>query len=55
MQAKATPIREAVVVIDEFTTMDDLKNLSDRFLERFRNRCFSNCDTQGRGVYQRQG
>ena len=35
MQAKATPIREAVVVIDEFTTMDDLKNLSDRFLERF--------------------
>ena len=35
MQAKATPIREAVVVIREDTTMDDLKNLSKRLNDRF--------------------
>ena len=35
MQAKATPIREAVVVIDDNTTMDDLKNLSKRLNDRF--------------------
>jgi hypothetical protein len=35
MQAKATPIREAVVVISELTTMDDLKNLSQKLQERF--------------------
>lgn len=35
MQAKATPIREAVVVIKEDTTLDDLKNLSARLQERF--------------------
>ena len=35
MQAKATPIREAVVVISQETTMDDLKNLSKRLNDRF--------------------
>lgn len=35
MQAKATPIREAVVVIDDNTTMDELKNLSKRLNDRF--------------------
>lgn len=35
MQAKATPIREAVVVIREDTTMDDLKKLAKRFNDRF--------------------
>lgn len=35
MQAKATPIREAVVVIEDGTTMDDLRKLSDRLQERF--------------------
>lgn len=35
MQAKATPIREAVVVIDDNTTMDGLKNLSKRLNDRF--------------------
>lgn len=35
MQAKATPIREAVVVIKDTTTMDDLKDLSKRLHDRF--------------------
>lgn len=35
MQAKATPIREAVVVIEDATTMDDLKELSKRLHDRF--------------------
>lgn len=35
MQAKATPIREAVVVIEDSTTMDDLKKLAKRFNDRF--------------------
>lgn len=35
MQAKATPIREAVVVIGDTTTMDDLKKLAKRFNDRF--------------------
>lgn len=35
MQAKATPIREAVVVIEDTTTMDDLKKLAKRFSDRF--------------------
>lgn len=35
MQAKATPIREAVVVISQETTMDDLKELAKRFNDRF--------------------
>lgn len=35
MQAKATPIREAVVVIKDTTTMDDLKKLAKRFNDRF--------------------
>lgn len=35
MQAKATPIREAVVVIKDATTMDDLKELSKRLHDRF--------------------
>jgi hypothetical protein len=35
MQAKATPIREAVVVIENTTTMDDLKKLAKRFNDRF--------------------
>lgn len=35
MQTKATPIREAVVVIEDTTTMDDLKKLAKRFNDRF--------------------
>ena len=35
MQAKATPIREAVVVIKDTTTMSDLKDLSKRLHDRF--------------------
>ena len=35
MQAKATPIREAVVVIKSETTMEDLKRLSDAYRHRF--------------------
>lgn len=35
MQAKATPIREAVVVIKPETTMDDLKKLSETYRQRF--------------------
>ena len=35
MQAKATPIREAVVVIKPKTTMDDLKKLSEAYRQRF--------------------
>lgn len=35
MQAKATPIREAVVVIKSETTMEDLKRLSDAYRQRF--------------------
>ena len=35
MQAKATQIREAVVVISQETTMDDLKKLAKRFNDRF--------------------
>lgn len=35
MQAKATPIREAVVVISQETTMDDIKELAKRFNDRF--------------------
>lgn len=35
MQAKATPIREAVVVIEDTTTMDDLQNLAQRLQQRF--------------------
>ena len=34
MQAKSTPIREAVVVIEDTTTMDDLKKLANRFNDR---------------------
>lgn len=35
MQEKATPIREAVVVIKQETTMQDMKNLAAAFQERF--------------------
>ncbi len=35
MQKKATPIREGVVVIDEKTTMEDLRNFSRRCNDRF--------------------
>lgn len=35
MQAKATPIREAVVVIKDTTTMEELKDLSKRLCNRF--------------------
>ncbi len=35
MQAKATPIREAVVVIKQDTTMEDLKRLSEAYRQRF--------------------
>lgn len=40
MQKKATPIREAVVVIKDTTTMDDLQNLSQRLHQRFGVQCF---------------
>lgn len=35
LHAKATPIREAVVVIEDTTTMDDLQNLAQRLQQRF--------------------
>ena len=35
LQAKATPIRESVVVLDKNTTMDQLKNLGKAFEEKF--------------------
>lgn len=35
MQSKATPIREAVVVIKSETTMEDLKKLSNAYRQRF--------------------
>ena len=35
MQAKATPIREAVVVIKEDTTMEDMQRLAAAYKERF--------------------
>lgn len=35
IQSKATPIREAVVVIKSETTMEDLKKLSDAYRQRF--------------------
>lgn len=35
MQSKATPIREAVVVIKSETTMEDLKRLSNAYRQRF--------------------
>lgn len=35
IQAKATPIREAVVVIKSETTMEDLKKLSNAYRQRF--------------------
>jgi DNA-binding protein YbaB len=35
MQDKATPIREAVVVVKENTTMNDLKRLADEFRNRW--------------------
>lgn len=34
MQAKATPIREGVVVIQESTTMEDLHRLADAYRDR---------------------
>ena len=40
MQAKATPIREAVVVIKDITTMNDLQNLAQRLQQRFGVQCF---------------
>ena len=40
MQAKATPIREAVVVIKDTTTMNDLQNLAQRLQHRFGVQCF---------------
>ena len=40
MQAKATPIREAVVVIKDTTTMNDLQNLAQRLQQRFGVQCF---------------
>ena len=35
LHAKATPIREAVVVIEDTTTMDDLQELAQRLQQRF--------------------
>lgn len=35
MQAKATPIREGVVVIQESTTMQDLHRLADAYRQKF--------------------
>lgn len=40
MQAKATPIREGVVVISSTTTMDDLRKLADNLQQRFGVECF---------------
>ena len=40
MQKKATPIREAVVVIEDTTTMNDLQNLAQRLQQRFGVQCF---------------
>lgn len=40
MQKKATPIREAVVVIKDTTTMNDLQNLAQRLQQRFGVQCF---------------
>ena len=54
MQAKATPIREAVVVIKPETTMEDLKRLP-MYTDRVWNRHFSNCNPQGRGLSKESG
>ena len=35
MQAKATPLREGVVVIEESTTMEQLREIGNRFKKRF--------------------
>lgn len=40
MQKKATPIREAVVVLDKKTSMRDMEKLSEKFQERFGLRTF---------------
>lgn len=40
MQKKATPIREGVVVIDENTTMEDLKKVAFVLEDRFKIKCF---------------
>lgn len=40
MQKKATPIREGVVVIDENTTMEDLKKLAFVLEDKFKIKCF---------------
>ena len=39
MQSKAVPLHEAVVVIDEKTTMDDLKKLGKIYQQRFGIEC----------------
>ena len=39
MQAKAVPLHEGVVVIDEYTTMEDLKKLGKAFHNRFGCEC----------------
>lgn len=39
MQAKAVPLHEGVVVIDEYTTMEDLKELGKAFHNRFGCEC----------------
>lgn len=40
MQAKATPIREGVIVIEQTTTMADLQKLANEFRQRFGIDCF---------------
>ena len=40
MQEKATPIREAVVVINPSTTMNDLKRLAEAYRQKFRIEAF---------------
>lgn len=55
MQAKATPIREAVVVIDEHTTMDDLKKLADAYRQTFGIDCFQIAIHRDEGHKDKQG
>jgi len=50
MQAKATPIREAVVVIKSETTMERFEKAVRCIPPAVRNRHFSNCNPQGRGL-----
>lgn len=50
MQAKATPIREAVVVIEDTTTMDDLKNWRSVLTIASESMCSRSQSTRTRGT-----